>query len=373
MVELFGDALWFRFPGVDKDAHLTVRFHRTLRVPDDGKKYPLPPRLGFFPLSVVDDFPNKLPEAWLRHGGILFPMYQSEALWLEFEATGAAFAVKVAAGKINALTSQSWVNELNGSPQDYMAVPPQRWLDGYCVGNGVVRQFVAMPLGYGYTAEEQLTGMAEHGGLQIVVYPQKVKVEDQPRKIVPDKSDMRKILAESRRGMDKAVRSASRSAPPDSTHGSSSKPKVTESFCPASLKESFSEVRQMGLAPAGTIDEHIYTDENGLPSWDQTRRGRCFVHFTDSLTWKRITGKHPPTKPFSAQKYNAAGLPWFEYYDDRVALDGSEALSKLQSLGQMAKALKQKFLGGNQSIIPRQVVRLGRGARTRTVREGDGQ
>ena len=33
-----------------------------------------------------------------------------------------------------------------------------------------------MPLGSGYTAEEQLTGKAEHGGLQVAVYPMKRKV-----------------------------------------------------------------------------------------------------------------------------------------------------------------------------------------------------
>ncbi len=33
-----------------------------------------------------------------------------------------------------------------------------------------------MPLGDGYTAEEQLTGKAEHGGVQIVVYPMKAAV-----------------------------------------------------------------------------------------------------------------------------------------------------------------------------------------------------
>ena len=58
-------------------------------------------------------------------------------------------------------------------PQDYMVVPGQPWLDGFCVEKGLIRQFVAMPLGEGYTPEEQLTGEAEHGGLQIAVYPMK--------------------------------------------------------------------------------------------------------------------------------------------------------------------------------------------------------
>ena len=38
---------------------------------------------------------------------------------------------------------------------------------------GSIRQFVAMPLGTGYTAEEQLTGEAVHGGLQVGVHPMK--------------------------------------------------------------------------------------------------------------------------------------------------------------------------------------------------------
>jgi hypothetical protein len=33
-----------------------------------------------------------------------------------------------------------------------------------------------MPLGSGYSAEEQITGEAEHGGIQIVVYPMKQEV-----------------------------------------------------------------------------------------------------------------------------------------------------------------------------------------------------
>ena len=73
-------------------------------------------------------------------------------------------AVKVAAGKINAVTGEGWENELSSRPQDYVVIPEQPWLDGFSVMEGMIRQFVAMPLGEGFTAEEQLTGEAEHGG-----------------------------------------------------------------------------------------------------------------------------------------------------------------------------------------------------------------
>ena len=51
--------------------------------------------------------------------------------------------------------------------------PEQPWLDGFNVSEDFIRQFIAMPLGEGFTAEEQITGKAEHGGLQIIVYPMK--------------------------------------------------------------------------------------------------------------------------------------------------------------------------------------------------------
>lgn len=84
-------------------------------------------------------------------------------------------AGKIAAGKINAATGEDWRDDLSKTPQDYVVLPGRPWLDGFCVAKGQIRQFVAMPLGEGYTAEEQLTGKAEHGGVQIVVYPMKAK------------------------------------------------------------------------------------------------------------------------------------------------------------------------------------------------------
>ena len=77
---------------------------------------------------------------------------------------------KVASGKFNAISGEPWRDSLNHDPQDYLVLPTQPWLDGYCVEEGIIRQFVAMPYGEGNTVEEQLTGAAEHGSLQIVAY-----------------------------------------------------------------------------------------------------------------------------------------------------------------------------------------------------------
>jgi len=42
-----------------------VSFQRTLRIPDDGKDYPLPPGLGRFPVHQVDDF-DGVPDQWKK-------------------------------------------------------------------------------------------------------------------------------------------------------------------------------------------------------------------------------------------------------------------------------------------------------------------
>ena len=98
------------------------------------------------------------------------PMDQSEALWISFSAWYPC-AVKIAAGKINAVSGEAWTAELHSEPQDYVVVPDQPWLDGFSIGEGLIRQFVALPHGAGDSVEEQLTGRADVGGMQLQVYP----------------------------------------------------------------------------------------------------------------------------------------------------------------------------------------------------------
>jgi hypothetical protein len=336
MIELKKDGLRFSFSEVHRNATLTIDFQRTLRIPDDDKTYPLPPGLGRFPLRHVDDHVNRVPSRWIDRGGVLLPMYQSEALWIAFRSgSGYPMAVKVATGKINAVTGEPWTNELSPEPQDYVVVPDQPWLDGYAVEKGMIRQFVAMPLGSGYTAEEQLTGEAEHGGLQLIAYPMKREVYD---RIIGRRARFERLFAASD---DHAME------------------RVASVAC------------DMGLAPGGRMRQHIYEDEHGVDVWDTRCASRCFVHIANSLVWQDITGHRPPTTPPTARQYAEAGLPWFDYYDaDRKALEGSGWLTTLKSVVDMGREKREVPVPENQSTKPRQVVRIRRGLKRDQVREG---
>jgi hypothetical protein len=61
MMELQSNTLVYKFPEIHPNAELRITFHRTLRIPDDEKTYPLPPSLARFPLRKIDEFADKLP------------------------------------------------------------------------------------------------------------------------------------------------------------------------------------------------------------------------------------------------------------------------------------------------------------------------
>ena len=321
-MELRNDQIIFRFPEVHEDAELAIEFQRTLRIPDDNRHYYLPPGLGKFPLSRVDDYPDNLPETWSEHGGVFLPMYQAEALWINFRADY-PMAVKIAAGKVNAVTGEAWQEELSGEPQDYLVVPGQLWLDGFCVQKGLIRQFVAMPLGEGYTVEEQLTGEAEHGGLQIAVYPMKTSIYEERLRQRLERLKDSKI---SPRGS------------PD-----------------------------MGLAPGGLMRQEIYEDEHGIDAWDASTGSRCFAHIVNSVQLLHLTGCQPPSKPPTAQDYTNARLPWYDYYGgDLKALEGAKKLVELDSVASVKLKKGEGFLPDNDPVTPAVVKRLNR----TMVREG---
>ena len=108
-------------------------------------------------------------------------MYQSEAMWFSFRPNSnydrnSAYpvAIRIATGKVSALTGKTFVKALKEG--DYLVVPGQPWLDGFVVGDGFIRQFVASPLGSGVSVEQQITGEDKVGGLQIEVIPMKSAV-----------------------------------------------------------------------------------------------------------------------------------------------------------------------------------------------------
>jgi hypothetical protein len=280
--------------------HFAVDFQRTLRIPDDGHEYPLPPGLGAFPIYRVEEYADRLPASWLQEHSVSLPMYQREALGQLEGADWRPNAVTVGIGRINAITGRRLHGRLNKTRQNYLVCPDQPWLDGINAGTGFVRQFVAMPLGSGYTVEGQMTGMEKFGGIQITAY-------DPKPGIFPDTEP-------SRHDSDFAVY-----------------------VCAPEMG--------MGLGAGGRMRQEIYPDEYGVDTWDPEEYGRVHVHIVDSMLFRETAGLEPTSTPVTARIYTERGLPWFDLYDEERGDLQPDLLDRIKSVKQIDT---RKKLGGQQ-------------------------
>lgn len=332
---------------------LGVRFHRTLRLPDDGNTYPLPPSLGAFPLRRVEDYADSVPKSWLEHGGVFLPMFQREAAWLSFSCPQwAPQALKVAVGMINAITGKPWKDAIGSGKQDYIVAPPQPWLDGINAGDDMIRQFVAMPLGQGYTVEGQVSGEEHFGGIQLLSFLPK-----RGHRFETEWSQKRRVV----RRANTSHWSGSSVIPCGATMDSAMGDETFDSFendfsnammgsisasAYASASASVPFVLQksllrsarpigaeMGLAAGGRMQQAIYPDPYGADIWDTKRAGRVYVHIVNSELWQQITGEPAPPSPVTAATYAQHGMPWYDLYDEHLGdVDASKTLSKVKSV-----------------------------------------
>jgi hypothetical protein len=290
---------------------VTVRFMRTLRLPETGT-HPLPPGLGTFPLRPVADYPDRAPAQWLERGGVMLPVYQREAMWLSFSATAPA-ALQVGVGKVCAVSGRPWSDRLSRDPQNYVVLPRQPWLDGINSGAGTIRQFVAVPLGLGATVEGQVSGEEVWGGVQLQVF----ELGEGPLAAWRAEQRRRRVSQRGPWGV-----AAEEKSPATMLTGN-----VLAGLAPRAAPA-------MGLGAGGRMRQEVYRDERPLTDWREQASGRVFVHLATAPQWRHITGEAPPPSPVDRAAYTSAGLPWFDYYDaDADDLAAAGPLAEVEPVG----------------------------------------
>jgi hypothetical protein len=325
---------------------LHIAFQRTLRIPDDGKRYPLPPSLGAFPLRRVADYASRVPDGWAEQGGVFLPMYQREAMWLSFG--GEPHALKIGIGKVCAISGERWREGLVDDPQNYVVTGHQPWIDGIASGKGTIRQFVAMPLGMGYTVEGQVTGEEKFGGVQLQAYPAK---PGRGPKTFPTVACADEVEACFSPHMPPPPPACAPGAAPYRAFAC-----AAPTGAPAAKR---SRAGSMGLAAGGRMEQKIYPDSFGIDTWDQSVRRRVFVHIVNSELWREITGEEPPASPVTAKSYAAAKLPWFALYDEHApTIDPVSTLAQVKSVKQIDETKSTMPLQDDDSVSPGLVKKL---------------
>lgn len=346
------------------NGNFQVSIQRTLRVPDTAKTYKLPASLGSFRVHQVQDFMDNpyVPDKWKQAKGVFIMMYENEAAWLNFSGQH-PHALKVAFGKVNAINGEIWNQKLIAGKNDYIVAPrPQYWIDGINVGDGVVRQIVASRLGEGKTIEEQVTGKAEHGGMQLIVYAPKKEYRDQLwaerlRKINNDYNGMwESVMSYGSANTSLQSYSLNSTASPRNirSKGLSSSSPDNRTFFSDDMSESLSE---MGVSAGGKIQQKIYPDPHGVHVWDQDNFGRVFVHIASPELYEKIIGQRSHSAP-TRSTYSQYNIPWFELKDNHMGdIEASDTLKKVKSVGQLnmdegINSDKDHYMDSNPSSLP---------------------
>jgi hypothetical protein len=198
-----------------------------------------------------------------------------------------------------------------------LVCPDQPWLDGCNIGDGAIRQFVAMPLGKGYgLGAGSVAG--EQGGLDITAY------EPLPGHF-PE-------------------------TPPPSPSG----PMRLSSLV---LEEP--RPMEMTLGVGGRMRQKIYLDRFGCNIWDVSGASRAHLRLVDARDWHALTGATAPASPIDAESYTLAGLPWFEIYDEGEDTVTPKATKPLRTVGEHDR---EHETGSDRSIDihGRQITVIGR-------------
>lgn len=305
----------------------SISFQRTLRVPDDGKAYPLPAGLGRLPFRSVRQLRSTaVPQSWRDAATGIVPLHPAEACWLDFDAQR-PFAVQIAAGAICAASGLPHQPRLIRDPQNYLSVPLQPWLDGFRVDPSNVRQFVAMPLGHGYTVESQVTGSENRGGLQVRVVPLSIEVL-WTQHVLPECKRIWKKLMSPRRSRD-SMRLEERGLSIEACCGS---------------------MDTMGFGAGGRITQEIYEDRIPAEHWDEPSALSCEVQLVPAASWPELTGERVPTEPPTSAQYARAGIPWFDYETAAKPLSTASPLATVKGVNQLFHAKSGLPIPDNQSI-----------------------
>ncbi|KAK3672821.1 hypothetical protein LTR78_007407 [Recurvomyces mirabilis] len=369
--------------------NLNISFHRTVRVPDNGDINNLPPSLGTFPLYKTSDF-DTIPTNIKAKSNFFLPMYQREALWISFSCN-APFAVKIYMGGTNAVSGGSRREteptlerravrmQRDEIVQDYMVTPNQLWLDGFAGADGKVRQFVAMPLGKGYTAEAQITGEEVVGGLQIEVTSSKptlinalqshmgwiLGTGDSPVIVKLIDSQLLVLMVNNSDTIDTvkdllATKLDLTSDQDGRTLAEFNIQAYSTLHLVGRLHGGATVQLEMGIWPGGMIKQAVVEDEYDPGSWDSDSSILFNVDILNSQVFKHYTGIDPPTTPVTAKQYAAYGIPYYAIYDEKPSrihgdfandksvndkdLEGARTLAKAKAIAEVMTDVKNPIV-----------------------------
>ncbi|KAH8656161.1 hypothetical protein BGZ60DRAFT_435262 [Tricladium varicosporioides] len=364
-----------------------ISFQRTVKVPDDHNSSKLPPSFGKFPLYPIKDHAAKLPPGMVAKGGLFFPMYQKEAMWIRFKSER-PYAVKIYTGAVNAISGEPIIETAatrlrrqaskvqNKSIQDYLILPDQKWLDGICTSPGKVRQFVAMPIGSGYSVEAQVTGEDTTGGLQFEITPEAETIDIQVIAVVNATYLEFRFTLPSSTTVDAVklrIQKDSKFQPEDiRKYNLVFDGEPLEDNCllsdysiedgaeillhpinrtsgPKSIWGGGQKKEEMTIAPGGFISQAVVQDKGGR-TWDPARTKVFNVQILNTIYFQQVTGLIAPKSPIDAETCAKLGIQFYNIEEKPSDVVGD--FNGVKSIAQMDGKLEEPSVLPSKEVPP---------------------
>lgn len=326
-------------------------------------------------------------------------------MWINFKATH-PFSIKVYAGGVNAISGEparetqvTMMRRLQlmqdkKNIQDYVVAPKQLWLDGIATGDGRVRQFVAMPLGKGYTVEAQSTGEEVIGGLQFEITPSKAPPADinASRRLcpMPEGTEWFQITVRNLFGEEfkldvsllhkvehikDAIEEAEGIAPVEQRliYGGRQM-EDGKTLAEHSISEGATihlvlalygggggpMPATMGLGAGGLIRQSIIKDKYKPTIWEPECGAIFNVQIVNSTLFSAITEEDPPATSVSAEAHAKFGFPYFKIFDEKPSgiegnFEGVKSVNMLDAEGEpteeTSKAIKEASKSTSNPVV----------------------